>query len=149
MSLRDQILADITVAMKARDQARLDTLRMVKTSIQRQEIEDQKPMDDPAMMSLLNKLVKQRREAADAFIKGSRQELADKELAEAAIIEAYLPKPVDEATLAQVVESVIAETGASSAKEIGMVMKQVMAKLAGQNVDGKAVNMMVRSKLGG
>ncbi|HMV99867.1 MAG TPA: GatB/YqeY domain-containing protein [Acidobacteriota bacterium] len=149
MSLRDQILADITVAMKARDQARLDTLRMVKTSIQRQEIEDQKPMDDPAMMSLLNKLVKQRREAADAFIKGSRQELADKELAEAAIIEAYLPKPVDEATLAQVVESVIAETGASSAKEIGMVMKQVMATLAGQNVDGKAVNMMVRSKLGG
>ncbi len=149
MSLRDQILADITVAMKARDQARLDTLRMVKTSIQRQEIEDQKPMDDPAMMSLLNKLVKQRREAADAFIKGSRQELADKELAEAAIIEAYLPKPVDEATLAHVVESVIAETGASSAKEIGMVMKQVMAKLAGQNVDGKAVNMMVRSKLGG
>ena len=149
MSLRDQILADITVAMKARDQARLDTLRMVKTSIQRQEIEDQKPMDDPAMMSLLNKLVKQRREAADAFIKGSRQELADKELAEAAIIEAYLPKPVDEATLAQVVESVIAETSASSAKEIGMVMKQVMAKLAGQNIDGKAVNMMVRRKLGG
>lgn len=149
MSLRDQILADITVAMKARDQARLDTLRMVKTSIQRQEIEDQKPMDDPAMMSLLNKLVKQRREAADAFLKGSRQELADKELAEAAMIEAYLPKPVDEATLAQVVESVIAETGASSAKEIGLVMKQVMAKLAGQNVDGKAVNMMVRRKLGG
>jgi uncharacterized protein YqeY len=149
MSLRDQILADITVAMKARDQARLDTLRMVKTSIQRQEIEDQKPMDDPAMMSLLNKLVKQRREAADAFTKGNRQELADKELAEAAIIEAYLPKPVDEATLAQVVEGVIAETGASSAKEIGLVMKQVMAKLAGQNVDGKAVNMMVRSKLGG
>lgn len=149
MSLRDQILTDITVAMKARDQARLDTLRMVKTSIQRQEIEDQKPMDDPAMMSLLNKLVKQRREAADAFTKGNRQELADKELAEAAIIETYLPKPVDEATLAHVVESVIAETGASSAKEIGLVMKQVMAKLAGQNVDGKAVNMMVRSKLGG
>ncbi|MBI4748758.1 MAG: GatB/YqeY domain-containing protein [Acidobacteria bacterium] len=149
MSLRDQILADITVAMKARDQARLDTLRMVKTSIQRQEIEDQKPMDDPAMMSLLNKLVKQRREAADAFLKGNRQELADKELAEAAIIEAYLPQPVDEATLVQAVESVIAETGASSAKEIGLVMKQVMAKLAGQNVDGKAVNRMVRSKLGG
>ncbi len=149
MSLRDQILTDITVAMKARDQARLDTLRMVKTSIQRQEIEDQKPMDDPAMMSLLNKLVKQRREAADAFTKGNRQELADKELAEAAIIETYLPKPVDEATLAHVVESVIAETGASSAKEIGLVMKQLMAKLAGQNVDGKAVNMMVRSKLGG
>lgn len=149
MSLRDQILADLTVAMKARDAARLETLRMFKSALQRQEIEEQKPLSDVAVTALLSRLIKQRRESIEAFTRGGRQELADKELAEIAILESYLPKALDEAALVQIVDSVITEIKASSPKDIGLVMKHVMAKLAGQNVDGKAVNALVRSKLGG
>ncbi|MBX7218813.1 MAG: GatB/YqeY domain-containing protein [Blastocatellia bacterium] len=149
MSIRETLLADLTAAMKAREAGRLETLRMVKAAMQRQEIEDQKQLDDQGMMTLLNRLVKQRRESADAFTKGGRLELAEKELGEIVILEAYLPKAVDEATLLAAVEAAISETKASTSKDIGIVMKTVMAKLAGQNVDGKTVNGLVRSKLGG
>lgn len=149
MSIRETLLADLTAAMKAREASRLETLRMVKAAMQRQEIEDQKQLDDQGMMALLNRLVKQRRESADAFTKGGRLELAEKELGEIVILEAYLPKAVDEATLLVAVEAAISETKASTPKDIGIVMKAVMAKLAGQNVDGKTVNALVRSKLGG
>jgi uncharacterized protein YqeY len=121
---------------------------MVKTALKNREIEMMAPLTDEESMKILQSLVKQRRDRIEQYTSAGRIELADKEAAEIIVIEAYLPAALDESAIARIVEETIAQTGASSAKEMGNVMKAVMAKLAGQTVDGKLVNQLVRSKLG-
>ena len=148
MTFLDRINQDITAAMKAKEADRLSTLRMVKTSLKNKEIEKMAPLEDAEAIKLLQSLVKQRRDSIESYQQAGRAELAAKEAAEIKFIEAYLPAALDEAAITQIVESTVAETGASSAKDLGAVMKAVMAKLAGQTVDGKVVSQMVRAKLG-
>jgi hypothetical protein len=148
MSFLEKIEADLKQAMKNKEAERLSTLRMVKTALKNREIEKMAQVTDEEAMKLLQSLVKQRRESIDQYTKAGRPELAEKEAEEIRVIEGYLPAALDEAAILKIVEDAIAETGASSAKELGVVMKAVMAKLAGQTVDGKVVNQLVRSKLG-
>jgi uncharacterized protein len=147
MSLLDQIQKDMVTAMKAKDERRLSTLRMVKTALKKQEIDGMKPLDDATEMSVMNTLLKQRRESADMFRKGAREELATKEEAEIVVIESYLPGVPSSQELEVAVAAAIAETGATSAKQMGLVMKAATAKLAGKRVDGKALSELVKSKL--
>ncbi len=149
MTFLDRINEDLKAAMKNRDSERLSTLRMVKTALKNREIEKMDALTDEEAMKTLQSLVKQRRDSIEQYRQAGRAELADKEAAEIKVIEEYLPAAVDEAVIARVVEETIAEIGASSIKEMGAVMKAVMAKFAGQTVDGKAVNQIVKSKLGG
>jgi uncharacterized protein len=148
MNLLERINEDLKEAMKSRDADRLSTLRMVKTALKNKEIDKMVPLDDAEAMKTLQTLVKQRRDSAEQYLQVGRTDLADKELAEIGLIEAYLPAAVDEATIARLVDEAIAEIGATSPKEMGAVMKAVMAKLAGQPVDGKVINQLVRTKLG-
>lgn len=148
MTFLERINQDLTAAMKNKEADRLSTLRMVKTAIKNREIEKMSPLTDDEAIRMLQSLVKQRRDSIEQYTQAGRTELAEKEAAEIAIIEAYLPAAVDEATIARIVDETIRETGASSMKEMGAVMKGVMAKLAGQTVDGKVVNGIVRSRLG-
>lgn len=148
MSFLEKIEADLKQAMKNKEAERLSTLRMVKTALKNREIEKMAPVTDDEAIKLLQSLVKQRRDSIDQYAKAGRPELAEKEAEEIKVIEGYLPAALDEAAILKIVEEAIAETGASSAKELGVVMKAVMAKLAGQTVDGKVVNQLVRSKLG-
>jgi uncharacterized protein YqeY len=147
MTLKQQIIADMTAAMKAQDAARTSTLRMVKAAITNREKEGGGELTDEDVQKLLRSQVKQRRDSVEQFEKGGRQELADKEKAEIAIIETYLPQAASQEEIDQAVAAAIAETGASSMKDMGGVMKAVMAKLAGQNADGKAVSETVKAKL--
>jgi len=147
MPILDQVQKDIVTAMKAKDEARLSALRMVKTALKKQEIDGMKPLDEPAEMAVMNTLLKQRRESADMFNKGGRAELAAKEEAEIKIIEAYLPAVPSPHELEAAVAAAIAETGATSAKQMGLVMKAAQTKLAGKRVDGKALSDLVKSKL--
>jgi len=147
MALMEQIIKDLTQAMKAKEQARLDTLRMMKAALKNQEIALGHPVTDPEVIKTLSTLVKQRREAAEQYTKGNRQDLADKELSEIKIIENYLPAAVSETEIEEVVNATITELNASTAKDTGNVMKAVMAKLAGKTVDGKVVSNLVKSKL--
>jgi uncharacterized protein len=156
MSFIQRINQDITSAMKNKEVERLSTLRMVKTALMNFEIEKKGKagnsdvtIDDTEALKVLQSLVKQRRDSMDQYSQGGRPELAEKEAAEIKFIEVYLPQAIDEAALAKIVEETVAETGASSMKDLGNVMKAVMARLAGQTVDGKVVNQLVRSKLGG
>ena len=151
MSLVDQIQKDITTAMKARAEQRLSTLRMVKTALKNREIEKMAPLDDKESQAVLTTLIKQRKESVEQFTKGGRQEMADKESAEIGIIEAYLPKAAGEAELDAGVKAVIAEMGSPSIKDMGTVMKNVMARFAGagMRVDGKVVNEIVKRELAG
>ncbi len=148
MTFLERINQDITTAMKAREADRLSVLRMVKTALKNKEIDKMAPLEDAEALKTLQSLVKQRRDSVEAYQQAGRTELADKEAAEIKVIETYLPAALDEAALAQIVEAAVAETGATSAKELGLVMKAVMAKLAGQTADGKVVNQLVRAKLG-
>lgn len=147
MSLTERLSDDLKLAMKARDQLRMDAIRMVKAALQNKEIELKKELDEAEMSRVLLTLVKQRKEAAELYQKGKREDLADKELKELAIIEAYLPKALSQEEIAQIVESVIQEVGPVTLKDMGKVMKAVTAKLAGQPVDGKQLSDLVRSKL--
>ncbi len=147
MSLTDRLSDDLKLAMKARDQLRMDAIRMVKAALQNKEIELKKELDETEMSRVLLTLVKQRKEAAEQYQQGKRQDLADKELKEVAIIEAYLPKALSQEEIVQIVGAVIREAGPVTMKDMGKVMKAVMAKLAGQPVDGKALSDLVRSKL--
>jgi uncharacterized protein YqeY len=146
-SLTDDVNRAITDAMRAKDQQRLVALRLLKTALTNREIERGRALDENESRQVVSALVKQRRDSIEQFVKGGRQDLADKESAEIAILESYLPPPVDAAALDQVIDKAIAATGASSAKDMGKVMKAVMADLAGKTVDGKAVNDLVRRKL--
>jgi uncharacterized protein YqeY len=147
MAFADDVNSAITGAMKSRDQPRLSTLRMLKAALMNREIERGRALDNNESLQVVSALVKQRRDSIEQFLKGGRQDLADKETAEIVILESYLPAAVDVADLERTIEAVIASTGATSAKDMGKVMKAVMAELAGKTVDGKAVNELVRRKL--
>jgi uncharacterized protein YqeY len=138
----------MTAAMKAGEQARLDALRMVKAALMKYKVDTMKPVDETAEIQILTTLIKQRREAADMFRKGNRAELADKEEAELKLIESYMPAAPTEAEIEDAIASAMSETGATSVKQMGAVMKAAQAKLAGKRVDGKALSELVRSKLG-
>jgi len=148
MAIVEDVNRAITEAMKAREQQRLVALRMLKTALMNREIERGRALDENESRQVVSALVKQRRDSIEQFTRGGRQDLADKETAEFAILEGYLPPAIEAADLEHVVDEAIASTGASSAKDMGRVMKAVMAQLAGKMVDGKLVNEMVRRKLG-
>ena len=133
--------------MKAKDEARLGTLRMMKTVLKKHEVDSMKPLDEATEMQLLNMMIKQRRESADMFRKGGREELAVKEEAELAMIETYLPASPSEEEMEAAVASAVSETGATSVKDMGKVMKAAQAKLAGKRVDGKVLSERVKSRL--
>jgi uncharacterized protein YqeY len=139
----------MTAAMKARDEARLSALRLIKAALKRHEVDTGKPLDEQTELKVLNTLVKQRQEAIEMFRKGGRNDLADKEEAERKIIESYMPPEATEAEMDAAVEAAIGETGATSPKQMGAVMKAAQAKLAGKRVDGKALSEKVRARLAG
>jgi uncharacterized protein YqeY len=147
VSLRDRLTEDLKLAMKSRDQLRMDVIRMIKAAVLNKEVELKKDLDDAEMSRIMTTMIKQRKESVEQYEKGNRAELAAKERQEISIIESYLPTAVSPNELVGIVEAVIRETGASSAKDMGNVMKAVMARLAGQPVDGKQVSELVRSKL--
>ncbi len=147
MTLKDKIIADMTAAMKAKDAARTSTLRMVKAAIMHREKEGAGELSDDDVLKLLRSQMKQRRDSVEQYQKAGRQDLADKETAEIAVIEFYLPQGASEAEIEQAVTDAITETGATSMKEMGAVMKAAMTNLAGKNADGKTVSETVKKKL--
>lgn len=147
MSLRDRLTEDLKQAMKSRDQLRMDVIRMIKAAVLNKEVELKKDLDDAELSRVMTTMIKQRKESVAQFEKGNRAELAAKERQEIAIIEAYLPQALSLDQLTGVVEAVIRDTGATSVKDMGAVMKAVMARLAGQTIDGKQISELVRSKL--
>ncbi len=147
MALIDQIQKDMTAAMKASEQSRLDALRMIKAALMKYKVDTMKPLDEAAELQILTTLIKQRREAAEMFRTGHRPELADKEEAEQKLIESYMPAAPTEAEVEAAIAAALSETGATAAKQMGLVMKAAQAKLAGKRVDGKALSERVRSKL--
>jgi uncharacterized protein YqeY len=147
MSLEKTLGADIVAAMKAKDQNRLTALRMLKTALTNKSIEKGRALDDAEELQVLSTLVKQRRDSIEQFTKGGRQDLADKEQAEIVILNTYLPAAASDDEIAAAVVHAIAETGASSAKDMGKVMKAAMAALAGKTVDGRKVSEAVKAKL--
>lgn len=147
MAFAEEINRGITAAMKSKDQPRLSTLRMLKSALMNREIERGRALDESESLQVVSALVKQRRDSIEQFLKGGRQDLVDKETAEIVILEGYLPPAVDAAELERVIDGAIASSGATSARDMGKVMKAVMAELAGKTVDGKAVNELVRRKL--
>jgi len=149
MSLKEKIVADMTAAMKAKDADRTSTLRMVKAAIMNREKEGAGELTDEDVLKLLRSQVKQRRDSVEQYQQAGRQDLADKEAAEIAVIESYLPQAASAAVIDQAVSEAVAETGATSPKDMGAVMKSVMARLAGKNADGRAVSEAVKKKLAG
>jgi uncharacterized protein len=151
MPLVDQIQKDIVTAMKAKDEARLSTLRMVKSALQLRQVEKMGPLDDKESQAVLATLIKQRKDSIEQFSKGGRQEMADKEAAEITVIESYLPKAASESDIEAGVKAVLAEMGSPTMKEMGTVMKNAMARFnaAGMRVDGKIVSDLVKKELTG
>ena len=149
MTLMERIGQDIAAAMKARDQARLSPLRMAKAALMNREVEKGRALDQAEAEQVLASLIKQRRDSIEQFTRGGRDDLAARESAEIATLEAYLPPPVDSAELEAAVDAAIAETGATSPRDLGRVMKAAMGKLAGRTLDGRQVNELVRRRLGG
>ena len=147
MSLSKQIISDLTASMKAQDAPRTSTLRMVKAAMMNRQIEKGGELDDDEMAKLLRSLVKQRRDSVEQYSKAGRQDLVDKESAEIAIIDSYLPRAASSEEIIKAVAEAVYETGASSMKDMGQVMKAVQAKLAGKNADGKMVSDAVKSRL--
>ena len=148
MTFVERIAKDMTEAMKARDAGTLSALRMVKAALMNGEVSKGRPLDDAEAQQVLASLIKQRRDSIEQFRNGGREDLAQKEAAEIATLEVYLPPPVDPAEIERAVTEAIAESGATSARDLGKVMKAVMPKLAGRAVDGKTINDLVRRKLG-
>ena len=148
MGLADKVNADIAAAMKAKAAARLSALRMVKAAIMNKSVEKGHDLDDAEVMQVVASLVKQRRDSIEQFSKAGRTDLVDKETAEIAVLEEFLPPAASPEDIDAAVAAAIAETGATSPKEIGKVMKAVMPKLAGKNADGRTINEAVRRKLG-
>lgn len=147
MALTEQIISDLTASMKAQDAARTSTLRMVKAAMMNRKIEKGAELDDDEMLKLLRSLVKQRRDSVEQYEKAGRTDLAEKEKAEIVVIESYLPRPATEEEIQSAVAAAIAETGATSMKDMGKVMKAAQTALAGKNADGKVVSEMVKAKL--
>ena len=148
MSMNDQVGADIAAAMKARDSARLSALRMLKAAIMNKGVEKGRDLDDAEVLQVVASLVKQRRDSIEQFAKAGRTDLVEKETGELTVLQAYLPPSATPEEINTAVAEAIAETGATSPKDMGKVMKAVMPKLAGKNADGKAVNEAVRRTLG-
>jgi uncharacterized protein YqeY len=149
MAIAEQINADLTTAMKARDAVRLSALRMLKAAVMNKGVEKGRDLDDGEVLQVVAALVKQRRDSIEQFGKAGRADLVAKETGDLTVLEAYLPPAVTIAEIEAAVAAAIAETGATSAKDMGKVMKAVMPMLAGKNADGKAVNDAVRRTLGG
>lgn len=147
MPLLDQVQKDMAAAMKGRDEARLSALRMVKSALQKHQIDSMKPLDEAAEQQILKMLAKQRTEAAEMYRKGGRADQAEKEEAERALIESYMPAVASEDEIEAAVAAALAETGVTSAKQMGVVMKAAQAKLAGKRADGKALSDKVRARL--
>lgn len=148
MTLLEQIQKDMVAAMKAKDEVRLGTVRMIKAALKKHEIDAMKPLDEATEMQVMSTLIKQRREAADLYRKGGRDDLAVKEEAELKLIEAYMPAEASGAEMDAAVEGAVAETGATDVKQMGVVMKAAQAKLAGKRVDGRALSGKVKARLG-
>jgi uncharacterized protein len=148
MSLMERISADIAAAMRARDQGRLGALRMAKAALMNSEVQRGRALEEAEAQLVIASLIKQRRDSIEQFRAGGRADLADKEAAEIVTLEAYLPPPIDPAEVDRAVDAAIAETGASSAKDLGRVMKAVMSRFAGRAVDGRTINEAVRRRLG-
>jgi uncharacterized protein len=147
MSITAEVTAAIADAMRRKHAARLSALRMLKAAFMNREVERGHALDDAEARQVVVSLIKQRKDSIEQFLKGGREDLAAKEAGEVAVLESYLPPAADPAAVEHAVAEAIVETGASSAKDLGRVMKAAMAKLAGQNIDGKAVNELVRARL--
>ena len=148
MSLQDRIQSDIAEAMRSKDTLKLAVLRMMKAAVKNKEVEKMKALEEPEVLSVFNSLVKQRKDSIDQFRKGGREELAQKEELEIKVIESYLPAAASEDDIRRAIEEAIQETGASSMKDIGKVMKATQSRLAGKTADGARVSQMVKEKLG-
>jgi uncharacterized protein YqeY len=149
MLLTEQVDKDLVQAMKSQDAVRLSVLRMMKSALKHKQVEDGKPLNDEQALAVFRTLVKQRKDAAELFRQGGRDELAEKELAELAILESYLPASATDQEIETAVIEALAETRAATARDMGKVMKAAMAKLAGKTVDGKQVSEKVRARLAG
>jgi uncharacterized protein len=147
MPLLDTIQKDMVAAMKAKDEARLSAVRMIKTALKKVEVDSMKPLDEATEMQVLNSLIKQRTESADMFRKGGRPQMAEKEEAERTLIESYMPAAATPEEINEAISAALTETAATSAKQMGLVMKAAQAKLAGKRVDGKALSEKVRARL--
>ena len=146
-SLLDKVTTEIGDAMRRKDQASLAPLRMLKAALMNKEVEKGRVLDETESLQVVSALVKQRRDSAEQFSAGGRQELADRETAEIAFLERYLPPAADAGAIAAAIDAAVTETGATSAKDMGKVMKAVMARLAGMSVDGRAVSDAVKKRL--
>jgi len=147
MPLLDKIQKDMIEAMKAKDEARLSAVRMIKSALKKQEVDSMKPLNEASELQVMSTLRKQRRESADLFRKAGREDLAAKEEAEIQVIESYLPAAPTSAEVENAVSAAIEETGASSQKQMGVVMKAAQAKLAGKQIDGKLLSEIVKQRL--
>jgi uncharacterized protein YqeY len=147
MALLDRIQSDMVAAMKAKEEARLGAIRLIKTALKKHEVDAMKPLDETTEIQILNTLIKQRRESADMFRKGNRPDLAEKEEAELKLIESYMPAAPSDEDIEAAIAAALAETGVTSSKQMGVVMKATQAKLAGKRVDGKALSDKVRARL--
>src|SRR3990172_5613271 len=147
MTFAERIQKDLTEAMKSKDELRLSVLRMVKSALKNKEIEKIRPLDDSESMQVLQTLLKQRKESVEQFTKGGRMDLAEKETRQIAIVEPYLPAGATDADLDRAIEAAIAETGATSPKQMGAVVKSAKALLSGKTVDGKTLSDRVRARL--
>ncbi len=149
MPIVEQVEKDLVAALKAQETLKLSVLRMMKAALMNKRVEHGKPVEDPEALAVLRTLAKQRRESVEAYRKGGREDLASQEEAEIKIVEAYLPAGASDAEIDAAVAATLAETGVTTAKDMGKVMKAAMAKLAGKNADGRRVSEKVRAKLGG
>jgi uncharacterized protein YqeY len=147
MALLDKVQKDMVVAMKAKDELRLNAIRMIKAALMKYKVDSMKEADEAAEMQILNSLMKQRKESAEMFRKGNRPELADKEEAELKIVESYMPASASEEEIEAAIAEAMAETGIRSLKQMGAVMNATKTKLTGKRVDGKALSDKVRAKL--
>lgn len=148
MPLLDRIQKDMTEAMRAKDEVRLNAIRLIKTALKKHEVDSMKPLDESSELQVLNTLVKQRRDSIDMYRKGNRPDLAEREEAELKLVESYMPVPAGEEEIARAIDAALDETGITSMKQMGVVMKAAQAKLAGRRVDGRALSEKVRARLG-
>lgn len=147
MALLDRIQTDMVAAMRAKEEDRLNAIRMIKAALKKHEVDSMKPLDEATELQVLGTLIKQRREAAEMFRKGGRVELAEKEDAELKLIESYMPAAPSDREIDDAIAAAMSETGVTSLKQMGVVMKATQAKLAGKRVDGKALSEKVRARL--
>jgi uncharacterized protein len=147
MPLLDRIQTDMVAAMRAKEEMKLNAIRMIKAALKKHEVDSMKPLDEAAELQILGTLIKQRREAADMFRKGDRAELADKEEAELKLIESYMPAAPSDEEIDEAIAAAMSETGVTSVKQMGVVMKAAQSKLVGKRVDGKALSEKVRARL--